>query len=138
MSNPALKFDHVHIISKDPKASTNWYVEMLGATITANTTARGAPQIFADLGGMTILIRGQRPGEDVLEGGPAVRIPFAPAASRTNFRRGHYLHRHHGRRRQARLTDHCGSDSFQAAFPGEFALSTMPPDDRYCVHRQVG
>ena len=39
---------------------------------------------------------------------------------------------------EARLTDHCGSDSFQAAFPGEFALSTMPPDDRYCVHRQVG
>ena len=26
--------------------------------------ARGAPQIFVDLGGMTILIRGQRPGED--------------------------------------------------------------------------
>jgi catechol 2,3-dioxygenase-like lactoylglutathione lyase family enzyme len=36
----------------------------LGATIAANTMARGAPQIFVDLGGMTILIRGQRPGED--------------------------------------------------------------------------
>ena len=64
MSNPAFKFDHVHIISKDPEASANWYVEMFGATITANTIARGAPQIFVDLGGMTILIRGQRPGED--------------------------------------------------------------------------
>lgn len=32
-------------------------------TITANTIARGAPQIFVDLGGMTILIRGKRPGE---------------------------------------------------------------------------
>jgi catechol 2,3-dioxygenase-like lactoylglutathione lyase family enzyme len=63
MSNPAFKFDHVHIISKDPEASANWYVEVFGATITANTTARGAPQIFVDLGGMTILIRGQRPGE---------------------------------------------------------------------------
>ena len=63
MSNPAFKFDHVHIISQDPEASANWYVEMFGATITANTTARGAPQIFVDLGGMTILIRGQRPGE---------------------------------------------------------------------------
>jgi hypothetical protein len=29
MSNPAFKFDHVHIISKDPEASANWYVEML-------------------------------------------------------------------------------------------------------------
>ncbi len=63
MSNPAFKFDHVHIISKDPHGSANWYVEMLGATIVADTVARGAPQIFVELGGMTILIRGQRPGE---------------------------------------------------------------------------
>jgi lactoylglutathione lyase len=63
MSNPAFKFDHVHIISKDPHGSAKWYVEMLGATIVADTVARGAPQIFVELGGMTILIRGQRPGE---------------------------------------------------------------------------
>ena len=37
MSNPAFKFDHVHIISRNPEASANWYVEMFGATITANT-----------------------------------------------------------------------------------------------------
>src|ERR1700757_1720309 len=73
MSNPAFKFDHVHIISKDPEASANLYVEMFGATITANTTVRGAPQIFVDLGGMTILIRGQRPGED-----PAAARPIRP------------------------------------------------------------
>jgi catechol 2,3-dioxygenase-like lactoylglutathione lyase family enzyme len=36
---------------------------MFGATIAADTVARGAPQIFVDLGGMTILIRGRRPGE---------------------------------------------------------------------------
>ena len=63
MSNPAFKFDHVHIISKDPRESANWYVAMFGATIVADTVARGAPQIFVELGGMTILIRGQRPGE---------------------------------------------------------------------------
>jgi catechol 2,3-dioxygenase-like lactoylglutathione lyase family enzyme len=63
MSNPAFEFDHVHIISQDPEAAANWYVEMFGARIAANTMARGAPQIFVDLGGMTILIRGQRPGE---------------------------------------------------------------------------
>jgi hypothetical protein len=43
MSNPAFKFDHVHIISKDPEASAKWYVEMFGATIAANTMVRGAP-----------------------------------------------------------------------------------------------
>jgi catechol 2,3-dioxygenase-like lactoylglutathione lyase family enzyme len=63
MSNPAFKFDHIHIISENPKASAEWYVEMFGATITADTIARGAPQIFVDLGGKTILIRGRRPGE---------------------------------------------------------------------------
>lgn len=64
MSNPAFRFDHVHIISKDPRASAAWYVEVFGATIAADTIARGAPQIFVELGGMTILIRGERPGED--------------------------------------------------------------------------
>ena len=64
MSNPAFRFDHVHIISENPHASTEWYVEMFGARIAADTVARGAPQIFVELGGMTILIRGKRPGEE--------------------------------------------------------------------------
>jgi catechol 2,3-dioxygenase-like lactoylglutathione lyase family enzyme len=63
-SNPAFKFDHLHIISDNPRASADWYVEMFGARIAADTMARGAPQIFVDLGGMTILIRGRRPGEE--------------------------------------------------------------------------
>ncbi len=73
MSNPAFKFDHVHIISEDPHASAQWYVDMFGATIAANTVARGAPQIFVELGGMTILIRGRRPGEE-----PAQPRPIQP------------------------------------------------------------
>ena len=62
MSNPAFRFDHVHIIARDPHASARWYVEKLGATIAADTLVRGAPQIFVALGGITILIRGKRPG----------------------------------------------------------------------------
>jgi catechol 2,3-dioxygenase-like lactoylglutathione lyase family enzyme len=75
MSNPAFKFDHVHIISENPKASADWYVEMFGATITADTMARGAPQIFVDLGGATILLRGPRPGE-----APVAARPIRPYA----------------------------------------------------------
>src|ERR1041384_1509352 len=52
------------MISKDPHASARWYVEMLSATIARDTVARGPPQILVELGGMTILIRGKRPGED--------------------------------------------------------------------------
>ena len=70
MSNPAFIFDHVHIISENPHASAAWYVEMFGATIAADTMARGAAQIFVELGGMTILIRGRRPGEDPVPGRP--------------------------------------------------------------------
>ena len=75
MSNPAFKFDHVHIISENPRASAEWYVERFGATITADTVARGAPQIFVELGGMTVLIRGKRPGEE-----PASARPIRPYA----------------------------------------------------------
>jgi catechol 2,3-dioxygenase-like lactoylglutathione lyase family enzyme len=75
MSNPAFKFDHVHVISENPHASANWYVEMFGATIAADTIARGAPQIYVELGGMTILIRGCRPGET-----PALPRPIQPYA----------------------------------------------------------
>lgn len=70
MSNPAFTFDHVHIISENPHESAAWYVEMFGATIAADTVARGAPQIFVELGGMTILIRGRRPGEDPIPARP--------------------------------------------------------------------
>ena len=73
MSSPAFRFDHVHIISENPRASAEWYVEMFGATIARDTLARGAPQIFVELGGMTILIRGRRPGED-----PACSRPIQP------------------------------------------------------------
>ena len=70
MSNPAFKFDHVHLVSKSPRASADWYVQMFGAEIAAETVARGAPQIFVELGGMTILIRGERPGEAPVDARP--------------------------------------------------------------------
>ena len=64
MSNPAIRFDHVHIISEDPKTAAQWYVDILGADIAFEREVRGAPQIGIDLGGMTVLIRGRRPGEN--------------------------------------------------------------------------
>ena len=63
MSNRAFQFDHVHIIAENPNETANWYVEKFGAVIKADTIARGAPQIFVDLGGMTLLVRGRREGE---------------------------------------------------------------------------
>src|SRR5580700_6445680 len=88
MSNPAFKFDHVHIISETPHASADWYVEMFGATIAADTVARGAPQIFVSLGGTTILIRGRRPGEEPLAARP-IR-PFGDFSSHNAWGTDHF------------------------------------------------
>ena len=88
MSNPAFKFDHVHIISEHPRASAEWYVEMFGATISTDTVARGAPQIFVELGAMTILIRGRRPGEQPGPGRP-IR-PYADFSSHNGWGIDHF------------------------------------------------
>jgi lactoylglutathione lyase len=88
MSNPAFKFDHVHIISEHPHVSAAWYVEMFGATIEADTVARGAPQIFVSLGGTTILIRGRRPGEEPLPTRPIQ--PFSDFSSHNAWGTDHF------------------------------------------------
>jgi catechol 2,3-dioxygenase-like lactoylglutathione lyase family enzyme len=94
MSNPAFTFDHVHIISEDPHASANWYVEMFGATIAKDTVARGAPQIFVSLGGMTILIRGRRPGEE--PAAPQPIRPYADFSSHNGWGTDHFGFMYHG------------------------------------------
>ena len=59
----SLTFDHVHLISQDPQAAAEWYRDILGGEIVGEHVLRGAPQIGVRLGGMTVLIRGRRPGE---------------------------------------------------------------------------
>ena len=65
MNRPPLEFDHIHLIAKDPQATVAWYVEILGAEVTADTMARGAPQIFLEVGGKIIIVRGKRPNENL-------------------------------------------------------------------------
>ena len=71
MSKPPLEFDHVHLIAEEPKKTVEWYVEMLGAEVMADTVARGAPQIFLEIGGKIVIVRGKRPGEN-----PTAAKPF--------------------------------------------------------------
>ena len=88
MSNPALTFDHIHLISPDPKATVRWYVDVLGATVTADTMARGAPQIFMEIGGKIIIVRGKRPGEAPKEG-PPIR-PYGDFSSHNEWGIDHF------------------------------------------------
>jgi catechol 2,3-dioxygenase-like lactoylglutathione lyase family enzyme len=94
MSNPAFAFDHVHIISETPRASAEWYVDMFGATIAKDTIARGAPQIFVELGGMTILIRGRRPGEDPVP--PRPIQAYSDFSSHNGWGTDHFGFMYHG------------------------------------------
>ncbi len=94
MSNPAFEFDHIHIISQSPKDSANWYVEMFGADIVADTVARGAPQIFIEIGGKTLIIRGQRADEAPTSTGE-IR-PFANFSSHNEWGTDHFGFLYHG------------------------------------------
>jgi catechol 2,3-dioxygenase-like lactoylglutathione lyase family enzyme len=97
MSNPAFAFDHLHIISQHPKESANWYVQMCGADIVAATVARGAPQIFLERGGKTLIIRGQRPGEAPTAA--RARQPYADDSSHHTWGTDPFGFLYHGDRR---------------------------------------
>ena len=94
VTKAAFQFDHVHIIASDPHATARWYVDRLGATITADTMARGAPQIFVALGGINILIRGKRPGEAPTDKQP-IR-PFSDFSSHNQWGTDHFGFLFHG------------------------------------------
>ena len=69
--NEALAFDHVHLLSRNPEAAAQWYQDMFGGEISAvQEDLRGAPQIDVRVGGMTVVIRGQRPGEQPVDTKP--------------------------------------------------------------------
>lgn len=67
MATAGIVFDHVHLVSKDPQATAGWYVEKLGAKITHRAETRGATQIYLLLGNATVIVRGERPAESVVE-----------------------------------------------------------------------
>lgn len=65
MPDASLAFDHVHLVAKDPPAAAHWYVEKLGGEIIRSIEVKGAPQVYVSIGGFMILVRGERPGEQV-------------------------------------------------------------------------
>ncbi len=67
MSSASVAFDHVHLISRDPEASADWFAEKLGGERGEGYEVKGAPQIPVKLGGATVMVRGRRTGERALE-----------------------------------------------------------------------
>jgi lactoylglutathione lyase len=64
-----ISFDHVHLISENPHAAADWFVEMLGGEIGKSTEVRGAPQITVRFRNAAVIVRGRRPGENVAKKG---------------------------------------------------------------------
>lgn len=94
MRNP-IAFDHIHLISRDARATAQWYCDMFGGEIAAEQPdLRGAPQIDVRVGGITLVIRGARPGE-----GPATTQPmrdFDGFSSHNEWGTDHFGFTYHG------------------------------------------
>lgn len=91
----AIAFDHIHLISRDPQAAARWYEEMFGGEVTAvQEDLRGAPQIDVRVGGMTVVIRGQRPGEEPVDTRPMQH--FDGFSSHDEWGTDHFGFTYHG------------------------------------------
>lgn len=65
MPDTSVGFDHVHLVSRDPLAAASWYVDRLGGKIVKTVEMKGAPQVYISFGDAMVLIRGERPDEEV-------------------------------------------------------------------------
>lgn len=64
MSAATCTIDHAHVISPNPKATADWYVEHLGGKIARSAVVHEAEQHYIAFGdGAMVIVRGQRPGE---------------------------------------------------------------------------
>ena len=94
MPENELSFDHIHLISEDPRGAAKWYVEKLGATINSEKEFRKAPQINVALAGMTLLIRGRRPGENPSR--PVEMLNFEGYSSHNEYGTDHFGFKYRG------------------------------------------
>ncbi len=67
MTIASLAFDHVHLVSKDPRATASWYVGKLGGKVIRSADVLGAPQIYVSLGDAMVIVRGLRPTEQAAQ-----------------------------------------------------------------------
>jgi catechol 2,3-dioxygenase-like lactoylglutathione lyase family enzyme len=67
MAAATVGFDHVHLVSTDPKNAAEWYADKLGGKIVRSGEVKGAPQIYVSIGGFIVIVRGQRPAEKAAE-----------------------------------------------------------------------
>jgi catechol 2,3-dioxygenase-like lactoylglutathione lyase family enzyme len=62
------RFDHIHLLSREPEATADYYVRMFDATATPGVTKDGRPRIDLKLGELDIFIFKIQPDEAVPAG----------------------------------------------------------------------
>ena len=72
MGGDTLAFDHVHLVSEDPAATAQWYVDKLGGAITKVTETRAARQLCVSFGNFVVLVRSPR-GEEAPAAKPSIQ-----------------------------------------------------------------
>lgn len=66
----AYTFEHVHVYCTNLAASKEWFVDKVGAELTDERVTRGARAADLKLGGMTVYLREELPGEGLGQPGP--------------------------------------------------------------------
>ncbi len=64
------RFDHVHLMSRDPEGIAQYYQKMFDAKIIESTQSDGKKRIDLEIGGLTIFILRVPPDEKVPESPP--------------------------------------------------------------------
>ena len=62
-------FHHVHLVSQDPRATAQWYVQHLGGRISQEGDVRGSMRVRLQLGEARLNVRAPRPGETLVTPG---------------------------------------------------------------------
>ena len=118
----SLSFDHIHLISEDPKAAAAWYENILGGQIVADYELRGAPQINVQVGGMQVIIRGRRPGETPVS--TRAMRDFADYSSHDEWGTDHFGYTYHGDLK-AFCEEIRGKGATMAVEPWEFSPGSL-------------
>ncbi|MBU0652999.1 MAG: VOC family protein [Syntrophaceae bacterium] len=65
---PIYHFDHVHILSKDPQATAQYFHKMFDAKIIESVEPDGKPRVDVEMNGLFIFIFPVGPGENIPTG----------------------------------------------------------------------
>ena len=62
---PSYTYDHIHLRTRDPEATTKYYHEMFGAKIIESVQSDGQSRVDIDLNGLTIFVARVSPEDDI-------------------------------------------------------------------------